>query len=42
MSNLNDPPGGINGIITDAENKQNAVIYVCVSGARSARLVLDL
>ena len=29
-------------IQTDAEKKQNTVIYVCVSRARSARLVLDL
>jgi hypothetical protein len=27
---------------TDAEKKQNTVIYVCVLRARSARLVLDL
>jgi hypothetical protein len=29
-------------IQTDAEKNQSAVIYVCVSRARSARLVLDL
>jgi len=29
-------------IQTDVEKKQNTVIYVCVSRARPARLVLDL